>query len=179
MKNTVIIIISLLCMNCSFNNNKINVSAGENGNIQFEIPETISELSEGAIIKKSPNKARRPSKMFVKENDDTYEFNLNYKIDKGNSTLEELSKTYSELYASRGVKIITSEIKEINNKEVLYMNLKVPPQSVNTSKVEEISHFFVTFSDQKTVIGSIRYPSSKSELYDAESLDILNSFTVK
>ena len=61
----------------------------------------------------------------------------------------------------------------------MYLKLRVPPQSVNTSKVEEISHFFVTFSEQKTVIGSIRYPSSKSELYDLESLEILNSFTIK
>ena len=101
MKNTVIIIISLLCMNCSFNNNKINVSAGENGNIQFEIPETISEIPEAELVRKAPNKSRRPNKMFVKADDATYEFNLNYKIDKGDSTLEDLNKLYSKLYKSK------------------------------------------------------------------------------
>lgn len=76
MKNTAIIIILLTCMSCSNSNNKTKVSIGDIVNIQFEIPGTISELSKDAIIKKSPNKARRPSKMFVKENDDTYEVAL-------------------------------------------------------------------------------------------------------
>ena len=179
MRSTAIIIILLVSVSCSHNNKKTEVSIRDNVSIQFLIPETVSELSKNEIAEKAPNKARRPSKMFVKVADAAYEFNLNYKIDKGDSTLDELNKIYSKLYKSRGVEIITNEIKKINNKEVLYMKLRVPPQSVNTSKVEEISHFFVTFSKQKTVIVSIRYPSTKSELYDLESLEILNSFTIE
>lgn len=151
----------------------------DKSNIHITLPESIQELSVKKVEQRYIYESRRPSKIFLKKGDPSYEFNLNYKIDKGSNTLEQFQKTYTKLYKARKIEILSNEIRYINGKEFLYMKMLMPPQSVNNSKVDEISHFFMTFVDTKTLIGSIRYASVKDGEYEGESLECLNSISFK
>ncbi|NJB82060.1 hypothetical protein [Wenyingzhuangia aestuarii] len=145
--------------------------------VKISLPKDIHELSTEKIELKYTYEPRRPSKMFLKESDSSYVFNLNYKVDKKNNTLGKIQKLYTKLYKSREIKLLSNEIKRINGKEFLCMKMLMPPQSVNTSPVDEISHFFVTFTDAKILIASIRYPLSKDDKYSSEALACLNSIS--
>lgn len=156
--------------------NEMLLSAG-NSNIHISLPENTQELSIEKVKQKFKYEPRRPSKVFKKEGDPSYEFNLNYKVDKENNTLDQIQKLYTKLYESRKIQLLTNKIEIINGKEFLYMKMLMPPQSVNTSKVDEIAHFFVTFTDTKILIGNIRYPSTEDDKYEEESLACLNSIS--